>query len=311
MGESVAILIPTRNRPNHLANLLRSITLSTIKPIQVVVVASGQNVESVIYRFRESLQITYRHTETKGQIAQKRIGLELISKEIEWCLFLDDDLILGDSAIISALSGASAYRNTDIIGIGLSVAPSSRSLGLSNWKLKLLQLFKLSSNSPGQVLASGHATSYLQENTLMETQWLNGTSMWRVEHAKDYGKGLPSTPYAACEDLIFSYPLSKKGKLIYVPYARVEFQDTERTQFDSFEVFKAATLWRYYFVTQHRELSFHWFILSQVVRSLYTIKRAKYKKINLFLDLLKLNVKIVNSYINNVSPLILLSQLKN
>lgn len=311
MGESVAILIPTRNRPNHLAKLLRSITLSTIKPIQVVVVASGQNVESVIGDFRESLQITYCHTESKGQIAQKRIGVELLTEEIEWCLFLDDDLILGESAIISAFSGVSAYRKTDIIGIGLSVAPSSRSLGLSNWKLKLLKLFKLSSNSPGQVLPSGHATSYLQETTLIETQWLNGASMWRVEHAKDYGKGLPSTPYAACEDLIFSYPLSKKGKLIYVPYARVDFQDTERTQFDSFEVFKAATLWRYYFITQHRELSFYWFILGQVVRSLYAIGGAKNKSVNLFHDLLKLNVKIVSSYISNVSPLILLSQLND
>jgi len=189
--ESFAILIPTRNRPKELSILLRSIQKSTRLPEQVVVIASGQNVAHILDEFSKSLEITYLHTEVPGQIAQKRLGVELVSKQVEWCLFLDDDLILGESAIDLALSVARSYKKRDIIGKGLSLPPSSRSLNAPKLNKKLLKLLKLSSSQPGRVLESGHATSYLQETSVTETQWLNGASMWKLEHAKNYGIDLP------------------------------------------------------------------------------------------------------------------------
>jgi len=277
----------------------------------VVVIASGQNVAHILDEFSKSLEITYLHTEVTGQIAQKRLGVELVSKEVEWCLFLDDDLILGESAIDLALSVARSYKKRDIIGIGLSLPPSSRSLNAPKLNKKLLKLLKLSSSQPGRVLESGHATSYLQETSVTETQWLNGASMWKLEHAKNYGIDLPSTPYAACEDLIFSYPLSKQGTLIYVPESKLRFQESQLSDFDSFEVLRAASYWRYYFISKNQGLSFRWFFLSQIIRSLYAIKKAKVKRLGFLLDLLRLHINLMRSHFAGVSPNILLNELNH
>lgn len=309
--DSFAILIPTRNRPKELLTLLRSIQKSSRLPKQVVVIASGQNVAHILDEFSKSFEMTYLHTAAIGQIAQKRIGVELVSNEVEWCLFLDDDLILEESTIDLALNSARSYKKKDIIGIGLSLPPLSRSLNASKLTNKLLELLKLSSSQPGRVLQSGHATSYLQEASITETQWLNGASLWRLEHAKNYGIDLPSTPYAACEDVIFSYPLSKKGTLIYVPESKLRFQESQLSDFNSLEVLKAASYWRYYFISQNQGFSFRWFALGQIIRSLHAIKEAKVKRLSLSLDLFKLNVKLVRSHFAGVSPNVLLDELNH
>jgi glycosyltransferase involved in cell wall biosynthesis len=308
--EAVAILIPTRNRPIAIDRLLESISRSTLKPEQVIVVSSGQDIGSVIKNYSKELPITHLHTNAIGQIAQKRIGVELIAQNITWCVFLDDDLLLHESALEIAMSTTHSYTRTDVIGIGLSTPVTSRSINLPVYLEILARLVKLSSNLPGKVLSSGHASSYLQSDSIIETQWLNGASIWRVERAKNYGRDLPSTPYAACEDLIFSYPLSKQGTLIYVPRAKVNFQDTELSNFDSLEVFRAASIWRLFFIDKHKELSFGWFFLTQLLRSLYMLKKVKSKRVNLSVELFKLNVELTRSHLKGVSPHVLLNQLQ-
>jgi glycosyltransferase involved in cell wall biosynthesis len=304
-----AILIPTRNRPKELSILLDSITKSHHLPSQVVIVAAGQDVRDVVNDFKELLNIDYCHTETRGQIAQKRIGVALVLPEIEWCLFLDDDLALAHDCMAIAFDALNHPAKGEIIGIGLALPPSSRGLNLPWGQESILRLFKLYSSEPGRVLSSGHATSYLQERQVVETQWLNGASLWRTSIARNYGKDLPSTPYAACEDLVFSYPHSKKGVLIYAPEAKVYFQSNELTQFDSFEVLKSASYWRFFLVAKSSDLSFKWFFLSQVVRLLYAVKIAKQSRFRLLFGLLKINFKLLGFYFLSKSPESLLNEL--
>jgi len=308
--EAVAILIPTRNRRIAIERILESISRSTLKPEQVIIVSSGQDIGSVINKYSKALPITHLHTDAIGQIAQKRIGVGLIAQNITWCVFLDDDLLLEESALEIAMSTAHSYTRTDVIGIGLSTPVTSRGINLPVYLEILARLFKLSSNLPGKVLSSGHASSYLQSDSIIETQWLNGASIWKVESAKNYGRDLPSTPYAACEDLIFSYPLSKQGTLIYIPSAKVDFQDTELSNLDSLEVFRAASIWRLFFITKHKELSFTWFFLTQVLRSFYVLKKGKSKRLSLSLELFKLNAELIRNHLKGVSPNILLNQLQ-
>lgn len=307
---SLAILIPTRNRPIAIDRILESISRSTLKPEQVIVVSSGQDIGSVIKNYSKELPITHSHTDAIGQIAQKRIGVGLIAQNITWCVFLDDDLLLEESALEIAMSTAHSYTRADVIGIGLSTPVTSRGINLPVYLEILARLFKLSSNLPGKVLSSGHASSYLQSDSIIETQWLNGASIWKVECAKNYGSDLPSTPYAACEDLIFSYPLSKQGTLIYIPSAKVDFQDTELSNLDSLEVFRAASIWRLFFITKHKELSFSWFFLTQVLRSFYVLKKGKSKRLSLSLELFRLNAGLIRNHLKGVSPYVLLNQLQ-
>jgi glycosyltransferase involved in cell wall biosynthesis len=307
--EAVAILIPTRNRPIAIGHLLESISRSTLKPEQVIIVSSGQDIGSVINKYSKALPITHSHTDAIGQIAQKRIGVGLIAQNITWCVFLDDDLLLQERALEIAMNTAHSYACTEVIGLGLSTPVTSRGINLPAHLEILVRFFKLSSNMPGKVLSSGHASSYLQSDSIIETQWLNGASMWLAEDARGYGLNLPSTPYAACEDLIFSFPLSKKGTLLFIPDAKVFYQDTELSQFDSFRVIEAASLWRFYFVSIHKELSLGHFFLSQLVRNIYAMIYSKDSKLKLLLELIGLNWGMVKTVIIGGSPKELLNRL--
>lgn len=285
MSEKIAILIPTRNQPLAIEALLETIEESTIKPEQVIIVSSGEEISSVVDKFKDRFPIDYEHTSIKGQIAQKRIGIGLIERNIDWCLFLDDDLLLESQTLEITLHALNSNVFTNVVGAGLAIPSTSRSAVLSKAKRRLAKSLQLWSEDPGRVLKSGHATSYLDSKSVVSTQWLNGASIWKSELVGQYGKGLPSTPYAACEDLIFSYPNSKIGTLIFIPNAKVNFQSLELSPYDNFEVIKAASYWRYFFVLQHQELSIRWFFFSQVVRSIFALLRTKESKIRLMKDL--------------------------
>jgi hypothetical protein len=237
------------------------------------------------------------------------LGVGLIRQDIDWCLFIDDDLLLYANTLEIALETANSYPKKNVIGIGLSLPPTSRTVTMNLARQKISQILKLSSNKPGKVLSSGHASSYLQEKSVTETDWLNGASIWRTERARDYGIDLPSTRYAACEDLIFSYPNSKIGTLIYVPKAKVDFQESELSQLDSFPVMESAALWRYYFIKNHREMSFGWFFLGQIIRALFAVSRTRKYKLKLFKKLFGLNLKLLKAQLTAIEPKSLLERL--
>jgi hypothetical protein len=151
----------------------------------------------------------------------------------------------------------------------------------------------------------------LQEDRVVETQWLNGASLWKIEFLDTYGTGLPSTSYAACEDLIFSYPLSKFGKLIYAPRAKLQFQESELSNPDSLSVMEAAAYWRFYFVSTHKELSTWAFAFSQIGRSLFAIMRTEKRKMQFALGLIKIESRILISILQKKDPKYLLNRLIN
>lgn len=282
-----AILIPTRNRPQKVIELLKSVTLSTIKPEQIVIVASGVDIAFQIDPFNSILPITYHHTEISGQINQKRIGITFLEAGIDWCLFMDDDLKLDSKAVEIAFHEIVEYENNELAGIGFSLPVTSRAFDSSKLTVRIGELFGVVSKPIGCVLSSGHAVSYLQSEITIETEWLNGASMWRVDLLELYGRDLPSTKYAACEDLIFSYPLRKFGLLLYVPNATMHFQDIEKTDFNDIGVLKYASYWRYFFVKQNVELSLFKFAISEFGRTLFAFRDSKRKSLDYALKLIK------------------------
>ena len=310
MNRDFAILIPTRNRPEKVARLLSSIDSLTKKPSQIIIVASGEDIWPTIATFSDLLPITYEHTISTGQIAQKKIGITLLAPKAEWCLFLDDDLLLESNSIENAFDAAESTSGA-AMGIGLSLPPTTRTSD-ANFVLRVIaSVFGIRANPPGRVFKNGHASSYLQEDRIIETQWLNGASLWRSDYLYTYGKGFPSTSYAACEDLIFSYPLSKIGKLIYVPNAKLQFQENELSNFESPEIMEAAAFWRLYFVTKHDELSIWSFAFTQIGRALFAIFRTKKNKLQVIQKMIRIEIKIMQTILKKRNPIDLLNRLVN
>ena len=287
ISRGVGILIPTRNRPDKVLKLLDSLAGSSVKPTQVVIVSSGSDISHVVSEFVSKLTIRYLHTDVSGQANQKKLGCRLLDEDLEWVVFLDDDLVVSTSCIQTAIQEAESFENDSklrVLGVGLALPPTTRVTKENGFTKLLGEIFGISNSIPGAVFKNGHAASYLECKEVTSTQWLNGASMWRRELVTNYGKNLISTKYAACEDLIFSYPLNLKGKLIYVPAARVDFQDDELTNFENFSVFKTAALWRLYFVSTNPGFSLPFFLFTQLGRNLFGAFKTKESPLKFFLN---------------------------
>jgi len=271
-----AILIPTRNRPEKVKKLLESISLSKAMPRQIVVVASGADISPDISTFQERLPITYIFSQHGGQVNQKKIGLSNLDPEIEWVAFLDDDVLVQTNTFNSAFENIELFekaQGAQIVGVGLGITPTTRAINVRGFARVLGYFFLLYKKRPGIVLSSGHAISYQESDRPVFTEWLNGVSMWRRENGMKYLSIGINPKYAACEDLIFSYPESKSGKLLFLPQSRVKYQDLEITNFDSIEVIEAAAFNRMFFVLSNSDLSKWKCAWSQVGRCIYAISR--------------------------------------
>ncbi len=276
--DDFCVLIPTRNRRGEVESLLSSIEASSVKPSQVVLVSSGEDISNSVEKFIGKLDITYIHSEIAGQINQKRLGLSKIDPSMKWVVFLDDDLLVSRDTFERAFecihqAGGESEKRLAGVGFGLPATTRFNNHG------KLFQIaagiFGINNFPPGSVLSNGHATSYLEQPEASETKWLNGASMWRIEEISNYGSHGISSKYAACEDLIFSYPIGKRRTLLYCPKARINFQLNEKTDFENPAVYISALYWRYFFILEHKEFSILKFNLTQIGRLLFGIKQNK------------------------------------
>jgi glycosyltransferase involved in cell wall biosynthesis len=269
-----AILIPTRNRPEKVKKLLESIFSSKAAPQQILIVASGDDISQEISSFQEKLPITYILSKRGGQVNQKKLGLSNIHPDIQWVAFLDDDVLVLSDTFDSAFEKIDLFekaRGEQILGIGFGITSTSRARSAHGLVKVFGYLFLLYKKKPGHVLSSGHATSYQESDQPAFTEWLNGVSMWRRESSVNYSLIDINPKYAACEDLIFSYPESKLGKLLFLPQSRVTYQDFEITNFENFQVIESGAFNRMFFVLSNSELSKWKCAWSQVGRCLYAI----------------------------------------
>lgn len=265
----MGVVVPTRNRPNKLKVLLNSLSESTVRPDEIVVVASGQDVCNIIRDFQLKLNIKYEHSSTVGQVRQKARAIEILDTSLDWCIFTDDDLVFSKHAIEEAMRTIERYQGLSISGVGFALTPTSRVIDMRPISKWVASQFGFLDNRPGRVTLSGHGVSYLQANQDCFTDWLNGVSMWKLEVAKTYQESLPNTAHASCEDLLFSYQVSRSGKLVFSSTANVYFQTEEKTNAASLEILKSTAYWRLYFVRKNKELSVRRLLVAQAFRTIY------------------------------------------
>jgi len=265
------ILIATRNRPNEIGQLLQSIVKSDCKPEKVVLVSSGAQITDELTTFSQRLKIDHFHTEAKGQVNQKKIGISRLDLTTEWVIFLDDDLLLEQNTITIAFDALEnfSFEKSAIVGLGFGLTPTSRLNRKSRFETFFATIFRLTNPIPGSVMKSGQGVSYLESKLPIPTAWLNGASMWRTDSVHDYIESVPSSTYAACEDLVFSYRQSKRGKLVFVPNACIKFQNTEPNDYNRSEAILSSAAWRYFFVKSNSELSLIQLLFSQIGRLIY------------------------------------------
>ena len=93
-GNRFNILIATKNRPEELLLLMKSISESTILPNKIVIVYSGADITSLIGNLQSTIRIEIIESEVASQVFQKSRGIENLISDSDWVLFLDDDVLL-------------------------------------------------------------------------------------------------------------------------------------------------------------------------------------------------------------------------
>lgn len=289
----IGMLIPTRNRPESLDELLTTLDEAIVS--QVVVSSSGSDISHVISKHSNRLHIIHLVC-SSGQIWQKIQGISYLSEELDWVVFSDDDLTYkGDffSKLVEKL------RNIplEVKGIGMNLHSDSMDVR-QNKSYLVGRCFGLQNGIPGEVKRNGECIKYIQSPFVIETKWLNGASIWRRDTVNRYGSPGSHARYAAYEDAIFSFEIAKFGKLLYIPEIQVNYGRGEIPTKLSSQTLRAIIYWKIYFVA-HFELSLPRCLWSIVGTSLIFIATLQSH------ESLSARIFTVMSIWSKISPLIL------
>jgi glycosyltransferase involved in cell wall biosynthesis len=281
-SSDICVLIPTKDRPNKIVNLLDSLVQQSCQVGRIIVVGSGQDINEIVLSYKSKLPIEYFHSEIAGQIRQRKLGVSKLDTRTKLVATLDDDIILKDDAIEKMISFWNS-KDEKTAGIGFNITNMQR-----HSYSRIKELFYLSKEKPGDVLSSGYSTSLLNVTESIPTKWLNGgATIWRQDVLIDgiHKKNIDST-WAPCEDIMFSYPIGKGNDLWICKDARATHDDI--IVFPSILVAYRRggilTDWTYEFVKQNSELNKNDFFIATFVSSILNMIR-KFYKIEFFFEL--------------------------
>ena len=259
---TLAIIIPTKDRPDEVRRLLQSITELDCEVGRIIVVASGQDIRTVVMAFAEKLPVEY-YTSKPGQIRQRNKGIALLNESTYLVATIDDDAEFHKTAV------------TGMINFWNRVEPETAGVGFNIVTIKghrhsfVKGLLGISVPEPGRVLKSGNNTAITNINNDIRSEWLTGgATVWRQEILQKYPHHEIMSRWSVCEDLIFSYPISKKYPLYVSVSSKINIGDVKLENEDSqFHRFRGRTsfLWGLYFVLNNKHLSLVSFSLFKFI----------------------------------------------
>jgi hypothetical protein len=234
---------------------------------QIVVVSSGTVITEVLDIYKPLLNINHLHLSTFGQIIQKEAGIKLIDQEVDWVLFLDDDVTVPHEVIKVLIENyLTNPKYAEYVAIGLKVQGIQHKQYNSFYKF-VLKIFGLYSSQKGKILPSGHAQNYQDSVCDIETEWLNGISIWKSKFLKEYSPKFVQISPSSYEDVLFSYKISRNNRMLFAPKISVCDQNLDFNCKLSLSQFKNAAYMRYLLVSEYQNLSKGYLLFSQILRS--------------------------------------------
>lgn len=281
-SQDICVLTPTKDRPHKIENLLESLVNQTEKVGRIIIIVSGQNIESIIEPYLPRLPIEYYYSEIAGQIRQRKLGISKLDNQTKLVATLDDDIILDNDSISNLLKYWNS-KDENTVGIGFNITNMSK-----HEYSKIKEFFFLSSIQPGQVLSSGYPTSIVNVDQSIPTKWLNGgATVWKQEELiEGIHKKTIDSSWAPCEDLMFSYPIGKIKSLWVCKDAKVFHDDNVKYHSIDSAIERGRTLskWTLDFVIQNPELNRFHFYISTISSSVFNMMRKVFT-MNFFFEL--------------------------
>ncbi|MBU0545447.1 MAG: glycosyltransferase family 2 protein [Proteobacteria bacterium] len=264
-GKDLAIIVPTKDRPGKISNLLNSLKNQSLCCGRIIIVDSGQDIKNIVAGFSEALPVEYYRSPVQGQIFQRNMGISMLDDSTRLVCSLDDDIVVEPEAIKSMIQFWNDCE-TETAGVSFNIINSPP------FKHTWLKAFiGMSSPQQGRVLSSGYNVAISPVNKNIRTEWLcGGATVWKKEILNRFVNREVSSKWAICEDVIFSYPIGKKYPLYVCSDSKVGHEHVwdHTAKMKYWYYGKTATLWRLYFVESHPELSrlfFFWMISWQIL----------------------------------------------
>ncbi|MBI4355019.1 MAG: glycosyltransferase [Candidatus Omnitrophica bacterium] len=247
----LALIIPTKDRPQPLTRLLASVRRQTRGPDQVIIVdSSAARTDDWVRRFGAQGPLRYLWTQPPSLVRQKNLGIAALDPGITLVAFLDDDLVLEDDTL-EAMLAFWAAAGSDVGGAGLVIPDARPHRGL--W---FKRPFGLDGRASGCVLRSGYNTPLRPAAQPYRVQWLSGgASVWRrdVVDAERFDEWF--TGYSYLEDIDYSLRVGRRYQMVAVPSARVRHDTPMIAARQPFRLGRWEVTNRFYLATKHPELS--------------------------------------------------------
>ena len=254
----ICIITPTFKRTIQLNRLLKTLTKQTLAVGSIIVADGMGDAKEIVENYRNQLPVIWLNCPVKGQISQRNYALKSLSSDFKMVIYFDDDMQLETNTIEEMIN----FWNAQTVlpaGVGFN---NISVLDISNNIFR--NLFFIASKPRGKVWKSGYNSPCGRPQKNMASEWLaGGSTAWRRDILDTYRIEEIASPWATCEDLIFSYPIGKNEPLFFCDKARVrEINDNTKLGFvECMERAKNTVLWRLYFVKINSELSvllFYW-----------------------------------------------------
>jgi len=265
-AQDIAIIVPTKDRPEYVEELLKSLIDQVDQVKCIIIVASGHDIKSTIEKFSNRLAIEYYHTSEAGQLRQRNIGISKLKDCTTLVGCIDDDITLNPYAVKEMVE---FWNNAPIntAGVGFN------NITENSYKPNIFQrLLLLDHSKPGRVLRSGATSSISNLKENISCQWLTGgMSVWRQDILVTNQHKEINTKWAIGEDLIFSYPIGKQLPLFVCSKATVKHNHYPYNNEDyKWHYFygKTQTIWVFHFVESNNELSEILFICTVLAKIL-------------------------------------------
>lgn len=240
----ISVVICTKDRPEELHKALATISAQTRKPDGILIVDASARKNEVVdsLRTREELDgiATKVFHVPPGLVKQRNFGVTQVADDIDIVLFIDDDVEL-DKEYMVHIAGI-FQRRPEILGATGFIAnlPAAGLLGRFN--------------KNGSVDRAARNFFARDVEGCLDLMWLSGCNMaYRREVFEHELFDEFFETYGLGEDLEFSYRVAKRGKLAFVPQARLVHHESPTARIGLRRLGRMYVINKSYIVKKHPE----------------------------------------------------------
>jgi len=212
----LALVVPTKDRPDDLRKLLSSLAAQTRQPDQLIIVdGSNPDIRHIIAEF-PGLAVDYERVYPPSLSQQRNAGMQRLNPDITLAGYLDDDIVV-EAQAIEAMLGFWATASTDIGGAAFNITNAAR----PNW-IRLKTLLLVDSPQAGKMLPSGYPSTIGVQHADLETDWLyGGATVWRRDIVNRYTYDEWFIGMGFMEDVDYSFSVRREYRLKVIAGARL------------------------------------------------------------------------------------------